>query len=156
MVLITSSRMPFALGMVRMLAAEGHAVYAADDHSLSPGSHSKYLAGHFVYPSPRSDLAIGAIGAASNAVTLGLTNLTAECEYTVASNTGLPGRWSNAAVFTAAAASTNWAAPQAATSRRPSAAAEDSARLAFILGVKNSRTLYELYGLAARASPFFL
>ena len=56
-VLITSSRMPFALGMVRKLAAEGHAVYAADDHALSPGSHSKYLAGHFVYPSPRRDTA---------------------------------------------------------------------------------------------------
>jgi hypothetical protein len=50
-VLITSSRMPFALGMVRKLAAEGHAIYAADDHSLSPGNHSKYLAGHFVYRS---------------------------------------------------------------------------------------------------------
>jgi hypothetical protein len=49
--------MPFALAMVRKLAAEGHAVYAADDHSLSPGSHSKYLAGHFVYPSPRRDTA---------------------------------------------------------------------------------------------------
>jgi hypothetical protein len=24
---------------------------------LSPGNHSKYLAGHFVYPSPRSDTA---------------------------------------------------------------------------------------------------
>jgi hypothetical protein len=56
-VLITSSRMPFALGMVRKLAAEGHAVYAADDYALSPGSHSKYLAGHFVYPSPRRDTA---------------------------------------------------------------------------------------------------
>jgi len=54
-VLITSSRMPFALGMVRRLAAEGRAIYAADDYSLSSGSHSKYLAGHFVYPSPRSD-----------------------------------------------------------------------------------------------------
>ena len=54
-VLITSSRMPFALGMVRKLAAEGHEIYAADDHLLSPGNHSKYLAGHFVYPSPRSD-----------------------------------------------------------------------------------------------------
>src|ERR1700722_2037132 len=49
--------MPFALDMVRKLAAEGQAVYAADDHSLSPGSHSKYLAGHFVYPSPRRDTA---------------------------------------------------------------------------------------------------
>ena len=56
-VLITSSRMPFALGMVRRLAAEGCAIYAADDYSLSSGSHSKYLAGHFVYPSPRSDTA---------------------------------------------------------------------------------------------------
>jgi hypothetical protein len=49
--------MPFALGMVRKLAAEGREIYAADDHSLSPGNHSKYLAGHFVYPSPRSDTA---------------------------------------------------------------------------------------------------
>jgi hypothetical protein len=56
-VLITSSRMPFALGMVRKLAAEGCEIYAADDHMLSPGNHSKYLAGHFVYPSPRSDTA---------------------------------------------------------------------------------------------------
>ena len=30
-VLITSSRMPFALGMVRRLAGEGRAIYAADD-----------------------------------------------------------------------------------------------------------------------------
>ena len=52
-VLVTSSRMPFALGMVRKLAAAGHDVYAADDYALSPGSHSKYLEGHFVYPSPR-------------------------------------------------------------------------------------------------------
>ncbi len=52
-VLVTSSRMPFALGMVRELAAAGHEVYAADDYERSPGSHSKYLAGHFVYPSPR-------------------------------------------------------------------------------------------------------
>jgi hypothetical protein len=49
--------MPFALDMVRKLAAEGHAVYAADDHSLSPGSHSRYVTGHFVYPSPRRDTA---------------------------------------------------------------------------------------------------
>jgi hypothetical protein len=47
--------MPFALGMVRQLAAAGHEVHAADDYELSPGSHSKYLAGHYVYPSPRAD-----------------------------------------------------------------------------------------------------
>jgi hypothetical protein len=50
-ILITSSRMPFALGMVRQLSAAGHEVYAADTYAQSPGSHSKYLAGHFVYPS---------------------------------------------------------------------------------------------------------
>ncbi len=54
-VLITSSRMPFALGMVRQLADAGHEVYAADDYGEAPGSHSKYLAGHFVYPSSRND-----------------------------------------------------------------------------------------------------
>jgi hypothetical protein len=40
-VLITSSRMPFALGLVRKLAAEGREIYAADDHFLSPGNHSR-------------------------------------------------------------------------------------------------------------------
>jgi hypothetical protein len=38
--------MPFALGLVRKLAAEGREIYAADDHLLSPGNHSKYVAGH--------------------------------------------------------------------------------------------------------------
>ena len=47
--------MPFALGMVRKLSAAGHEIYAADDHALSPGNHSRYLADHFVYPPPRSD-----------------------------------------------------------------------------------------------------
>ena len=54
-ILITSSRMPFALGMVRQLSAAGHEVYSADDYKQSPGSHSKYLAGHFVYPSSRNE-----------------------------------------------------------------------------------------------------
>ena len=49
--------MPFALGMVRQLSAADHEVYAADDHSLSPGNHSKYVTDNFVYPSPRSDTA---------------------------------------------------------------------------------------------------
>jgi predicted ATP-grasp superfamily ATP-dependent carboligase len=52
-ILVTSSRMPFALAMVRKLADAGHEVYAADDTDLAPGSHSKYLAGHFVTASPR-------------------------------------------------------------------------------------------------------
>ncbi|HEY8002350.1 MAG TPA: hypothetical protein VID76_10445 [Solirubrobacterales bacterium] len=50
-VLITSSRMPFALGMVRQLVEAGHEVYAGDTYPQAPGSHSKYLSGHFVYPS---------------------------------------------------------------------------------------------------------
>jgi hypothetical protein len=54
-ILVTSSRMPFALGMVRELAASGHEVHAADDYALSPGSHSKYLASHHVYPSPSQE-----------------------------------------------------------------------------------------------------
>jgi predicted ATP-grasp superfamily ATP-dependent carboligase len=52
-ILVTSSRMPFALAMVRKLADAGHEVYAADDTELAPGSHSKYLRDHFVTASPR-------------------------------------------------------------------------------------------------------
>lgn len=51
--LVTSSRMPFALAMIRKLAESGHDVFAADDSVRAPGSHSRYLAGHFVTASPR-------------------------------------------------------------------------------------------------------
>ena len=63
-VLITSSRMPFALALVRELADSGHEVFAGDDYERSPGSHSKYLAGHFVYESPRerTDDFVGELG----------------------------------------------------------------------------------------------
>lgn len=54
-VLVTSSRMPFAVGMVRKLADAGHTVYASDAYELAPGSHSRYLAGHFVTASPRDE-----------------------------------------------------------------------------------------------------
>jgi glutathione synthase/RimK-type ligase-like ATP-grasp enzyme len=54
-VLVTSSRMPFGLGMIRQLAAAGHEVHAADDYALSPGNHSKYLEGHHVYASPSAE-----------------------------------------------------------------------------------------------------
>jgi predicted ATP-grasp superfamily ATP-dependent carboligase len=47
-ILVTSSRLPFALDMVRKLAARGHDVYASDSYEVAPGSHSRYLAGHFV------------------------------------------------------------------------------------------------------------
>jgi len=49
-VLITSSRMPFALNMIRQLADAGHRVFAADDYRQAPGSHSKYAVAFFVYP----------------------------------------------------------------------------------------------------------
>lgn len=54
-VLVTSSRMPFALDIVRKLAEQGHTVFAADAYDAAPGSHSRYLAGHFTYASPDQD-----------------------------------------------------------------------------------------------------
>jgi hypothetical protein len=51
-VLVTSSRLPFALDMIRKLAERGHEVYASDCYELAPGSHSRHLAGHFVTASP--------------------------------------------------------------------------------------------------------
>ena len=54
-VLVTSSRMPFALDAIRKLGERGHEVYATDSYAASPGSHSRYLAGHFVTASPSAD-----------------------------------------------------------------------------------------------------
>ena len=42
-VLITSSRLPFALALIRKLAEAGHEVYASDAYAVSSGSHSRYL-----------------------------------------------------------------------------------------------------------------
>src|ERR1035437_3275516 len=46
-VLVTSSRMPFALGLVRKLAGGGREIYAADDHLLSPGEPLEVPGGPF-------------------------------------------------------------------------------------------------------------
>jgi hypothetical protein len=54
-VLVTSSRMPFALDVIRKLGERGHEVFASDSYAASPGSHSKYLAGHFTTASPCDD-----------------------------------------------------------------------------------------------------
>ena len=54
-VLITSSRMPFALDAIRKLGERGHEVYACDSYKAAPGSHSKYLAGHFTTASATGD-----------------------------------------------------------------------------------------------------
>ena len=52
-ILVTSSRMPFALDEIRKLGRQGHDVYATDTFARSPGSHSKYVRAAFVTPSPR-------------------------------------------------------------------------------------------------------
>ena len=53
-ILVTSSRNTFALDIVRKLGSAGHTVYASDTYSGAVGSHSKYLAGHFVTAAPRT------------------------------------------------------------------------------------------------------
>jgi predicted ATP-grasp superfamily ATP-dependent carboligase len=53
--LVTSSRMPFALDAIRKLGERGHEVYACDSYAASPGSHSKYVRAHFTTASPSGD-----------------------------------------------------------------------------------------------------
>lgn len=52
-VLVTSSRNPFALDIIRKLGSSGHSVVASDTYGGAVGSHSKYLTGHEVTASPR-------------------------------------------------------------------------------------------------------
>lgn len=52
-VIVTTSRMPFALDMIRKLGKQGHAVHATDTFRTAPGAHSSYLAGHHRTASPR-------------------------------------------------------------------------------------------------------
>jgi hypothetical protein len=54
-ILVTSSRMPFALDVIRKLGERGHEVFASDSYEASPGNHSRYLTGHFVTASPSGD-----------------------------------------------------------------------------------------------------
>jgi hypothetical protein len=54
-ILVTSARMPFALGLIRRLAEAGHEVYSSDTYESAPGNHSRFLAGHLVTASPRAD-----------------------------------------------------------------------------------------------------
>ena len=53
--LITSSRMPFALDAIRKLGKRGHEVHACDSYRAAPGSHSKFLEGHFTTASATDD-----------------------------------------------------------------------------------------------------
>lgn len=47
--------MPFALDAIRKLGERGHEVFACDSYAAAPGSHSRYLAGHFTTASASDD-----------------------------------------------------------------------------------------------------
>jgi len=53
--LVTAARMPFAVALIRRLAEAGHTLYACDTYANAPGSHSRYVAEHFVTASPRRE-----------------------------------------------------------------------------------------------------
>jgi hypothetical protein len=54
-ILITTSRLPFALGLIRKLAAAGHEVHTSDAFAVAPGSHSKWLSGHTTTAPPAQE-----------------------------------------------------------------------------------------------------
>lgn len=54
-VLVTTARMPFALGLIRRLGEAGHEVLASDTYKAAPGEHSRFVSGHFVTPAPKLD-----------------------------------------------------------------------------------------------------
>jgi predicted ATP-grasp superfamily ATP-dependent carboligase len=54
-ILVTSSRMPFALDEIRKLGRAGHRVYAADTFYSAPGSHSRWVVEHFEVTPPEAD-----------------------------------------------------------------------------------------------------
>jgi hypothetical protein len=47
--------MPFALDAIRKLGERAHEVFACDSYAASPGSHSRYVTGHFTTASPSGD-----------------------------------------------------------------------------------------------------
>jgi len=56
-ILITSSRLPHALGEVRKFGEAGHEVYTTDTFHTSPGSHSRYVKQSFITASPTFETA---------------------------------------------------------------------------------------------------
>ena len=54
-VLVTSSRNPFSLDIIRKLGSAGHTVIASDTYAGAIGNHSHYVAEHAVTASPRFD-----------------------------------------------------------------------------------------------------
>lgn len=51
-ILVTSARLPHALGLIRALGEAGHEVYATDTFRSSPGLHSRHIKEHLVTASP--------------------------------------------------------------------------------------------------------
>ncbi|MFO8074313.1 MAG: ATP-grasp domain-containing protein [Polyangia bacterium] len=54
-ILLTSSRMPFAVDEIRKLGRRGHSVVAADTFRLAPGNHSSLAVDSLRLPPPRFD-----------------------------------------------------------------------------------------------------
>lgn len=54
-VLVTSARLPHALGVIRCFGESGHEVYATDTFRTAPGLHSKYVKERFITPTPVFD-----------------------------------------------------------------------------------------------------
>jgi predicted ATP-grasp superfamily ATP-dependent carboligase len=52
-ILVTSSRMPFALDEIRKFGKQGHRVYATDTFRAAPGYHSTLVTEHMLTASPR-------------------------------------------------------------------------------------------------------
>jgi glutathione synthase/RimK-type ligase-like ATP-grasp enzyme len=52
-ILVTSSRMPFALDEIRKFGRCGHEIHASDTYAAAPGSHSKHVREVHVTPPPR-------------------------------------------------------------------------------------------------------
>lgn len=54
-ILVTSSRMPYAITEIRAFGRAGHIVHALDTFSSAPGSHSRYVTEHHEVVAPRED-----------------------------------------------------------------------------------------------------
>ncbi len=54
-ILVTSARLPHALGVIRKLGEEGHEVYATDTFTTSPGLHSNHVKEAIITASPKFD-----------------------------------------------------------------------------------------------------
>jgi len=54
-ILVTSARLPHALGVIRCLGEAGHEVYASDTFRTSPGLHSEHVKKAIITASPTFD-----------------------------------------------------------------------------------------------------